>query len=160
MKELPPAKQAYNLWVLLSQTRNAILRVRQKELDRSNISVAQAAILFAIRSIGDKATPAEIARCILRTPHSVSVVLSRMEKKGLVSKAKDLDRKNLVRVMLTEKGLKAIDHQSNKPESILRIMSDLSDEERQQLGLYLQELRDKALKELGVELKIPFPPWQ
>ena len=158
MRELPPVEQSYNLWVLLSQTRNAILRVRQKELDRSNISVAQVAILFAIQSIGDRATPAEIARCILRTPHSVSVVLSRMEKKGLVRKVKDLDRKNQVRVMLTEKGLKAIDHQSSKPESILRIMSDLSEEERQQLSLYLQKLRDKALKELGVEFKIPFPP--
>ena len=66
-----------------------------------------------------------------------------MEKQGLVRKVKDLDRKNLVRVVLTEKGREAYYH-STKRESIHQIMSFLSEEERQQLRHCLQTLRDKA----------------
>ena len=144
----------YNLWVLLAQTKDAVLRARQKELHRYGISATQSAALFAIQAIGDKATPAEISRWLFREPHSVSELLSRMEKEGLVRKTKDLDRKNQVRVELTEKGYEAYD-QSMKQESIHKIMSSLSEEAREQLRSCLQTLRDEALKELGVEPQMP-----
>ena len=89
--------------MLLNQATDATLRARQKELDRYGISAAQAAVLFIIQAIGEKATPAEITRWLFREPHSVSGMLSRMEKQGLVRKVKDLDGKNLVRIAMTEK---------------------------------------------------------
>jgi DNA-binding MarR family transcriptional regulator len=68
-----------------------------------------------------------------------------MEKQGLVRRVKDLSRKNMVRVELTEKGHEAC-NRSAKRESMYKILSSLSDEERQQLCLYLRKLRDKALR--------------
>ena len=144
--------QDYNLWVLLNQTTEAILKARQKELDQYNISTIKAAALLVIETIGHKPTPTEISRRLLRRPHSVSGLLSRMEKQGLVRQVKDLDRKNLVRVELTEKGHEAY-YQSTKRESICQIMSSLSKKKRQQLISSLQILRDKALKRLA-----PGPP--
>jgi DNA-binding MarR family transcriptional regulator len=79
-----------------------------------------------------------------------------MEKEGLVRKTKDLERKNLIRVSLTEKGQQAY-YQSSRLESVHRIMSSLSEEERQQLSSCLETLRDRALKELGMEQRPPFP---
>lgn len=87
----------------------------------------------------------------------MSEILSRMEKQGLVRKAKNLDRKNLVRVELAEKGIGAY-NQSSRRESLHRIMSYLSDEERRQLNAILNALRDRALREAGKELRTPFPP--
>lgn len=155
MKEYS-ADQYYNLWVLLAQTRHAMFKARRKELTRYNIFARWAAVLFAVQTLGGKATPAEISRWLFRTPHSVSEMLSRMEKSGLVRKVKDLDRKNMVRVVLTVKGHEAFD-QSIRRESIHKIMSSLSEEEYQQLRSYLQKIRDTALKELGGEGEIPFP---
>jgi len=43
---------------------------------------------------------------------------------------KDLDRKNMIRVALTEKGREAI-HNARKMESIHKIMSSLTKEEHQ-----------------------------
>ena len=149
--------QDYNLWRLLGQTRQACFKARQKELAQYGISTRQAAVLFSIRAIGDKATPAEISRWLIREPHSVSELLTKMEKRGLVTKVKDLDRKNLVRVMLTDKGREAY-HQSTKRESVHEILSCLSKEERQQLWSGLKALRDKAMKEIGIEYEMPFPP--
>jgi len=79
-----------------------------------------------------------------------------MEREGLVRKVKDLDRKNLVRVAITEKGHQVY-RQSTKIESIRKVLSSLSKEEQQQLMSYLETLRDKALEELGVKSKPPFP---
>jgi DNA-binding MarR family transcriptional regulator len=155
MKNYSATDQDYNLWILLAQTRDAILKARQKELDQYGISTSQAAVLFVIQAIGDRATPAEISRWLFREPHSVSTLLSRMEKQGLVRKVKDLDRKNLVRVVITEKGREAY-YQSTKRESIRGIMSSLSEEERQQLTSSLRKLRDEALKR-AVSLKPPVP---
>ena len=148
--------QDYRLWVLLNQVRDAVLKARQKELNQYNISASQAAVLLVIEAIGPKATPAEISRRVFRKPHSVSGILSRMEKKGLVRRLKDLDRKNLTRVVFTEKGREAY-YQSTKRESIRQIMSSLPEEERKQLTSSLQTLRDKALGELGVRRPLPFP---
>ena len=157
MSKLPTEDRDYELWVLLTQARAALSRARRKELHRHNITTRQSAVLFVIQAIGGKATPGEIARWLLREPHSISELLSRMEKDGLVRKIKGLDKKNVVRIVLTEKGRKAYD-KSVVRESIHEIMSSLSEEERQQLRSCLQKLRDKALSLLAMEQVIPFPP--
>ena len=156
MKKISSVDQDYNLWVLLQQVGHAAFKVRQKELNQHGISNIQAMVLFVIQAIGNKATPAEISRWVFREPHSISELLNRMKKEGLVRKVKDLERKNLVRVVITEKG-QQVYRQSTKIESIRRVISSLSEEERQQLRSCLETLRDRALKELGVDRKPPFP---
>ena len=138
------------LWVMLHQARDAIFKVREKELKKYNISTTKAAVLFNIQAIGYEATASEIARHLLRESHSISTILSRMEKQGLVKKVKDLDRKNMVRVYLTDKG-KKVYIEAAKRESICEIMSCLSDEERRQLISSLNKLRNEALTHLGIE---------
>jgi DNA-binding MarR family transcriptional regulator len=144
----------YNLWVLLHQTTDAVIKARQKELDQFDISFIEVGVLVVIQAIGEKATPSEISRRILREPHTVSALLNRMEKRGLVRKTQDLDRKNLVRVSITEKGRQAYD-KSTRRKSIRKIISSLSEEERQQLRSCLEKLRSEAFKGLIVEPKPP-----
>ena len=148
--------QDYNIWWLILHMRRTMYKARAKELFQYGITPEDAAALFAIHAIGYRATPAEISRWLLRESHSTSELLTRMEKKGLVEKAKDLEKKNLVRVAITEKGEQSY-LQSTKRESIHRIMSALSNEECQKLRSCLERLRDKALNELGIARKPPFP---
>lgn len=157
MEDVSSTDKDWELWILLVQVRDAIGAARRKELLSYDIAPAQSAGLFAIQAIGEKATPAEAGRWLFRQSHSVSDLVSRMERTGLVRKVKDLERKNMVRLVLTEKGRKAY-HQAAKRKSIHRIMSSLSPEEHQQLRSFLQTLRDKALVELGIMRKMPFPP--
>ena len=147
--------QHQNLCLLLAQTRDAIYRARRKQLRRYNITPRQSVALFVIHSAGDKATPANISRWLFRESHTVSELLSRMERQGLVRRVKDLGKKNLVRIELTEKGRKTY-HQSAKQQSISDVMSSLSEEECQQLMSYLQILRDNAMKELGMKHEMSF----
>ncbi len=156
MKNLSFSDQDYLLWVMLHQTTDAIVLGRDKELKRYRISTIEAAVLFSVQSIGDKATPAEISRWLLRKPHSVSGLLKRMEKKGLIRKTKDLTRKNLVRVSLTEKGKHAYYHSTDR-KFIHKVMSALTEEERQQLKLYLERLRSITIKHIGMKYQPHFP---
>jgi hypothetical protein len=65
VNDFPPMDEDYKLWVLLSQGADANIRAKQKELDRYGISTAEAAVLFAVQAIDERAIPAEITRWLL-----------------------------------------------------------------------------------------------
>jgi len=94
MKDLSSTDQEAELWALLGQARRAMLKVRRQELRQYNISVSKSTLLFVIQLIGDKSTPAQISRRIFLESHSVSELLSRMEKEGLVRKNKGFPSKS------------------------------------------------------------------
>ena len=156
MEKFLSSKEDAALWMWLSRTRDAIFRARERELHQYNISCIQSTVKQIIRALGDKATPAEISRWAFRESQSVSELLNRMEKEGLIEKIKDLDRKNMVRVILTEKGLEAY-RQTQKYETVHKVMSSLSAAERQQLRSTLKKVWDKALEELESGIRPPFP---
>ena len=146
----------YDLWVLLNQAQNLMMNARDIELMEYGTTAMQAAVLFITNAVGEDAIPAEISRWLLRKPATISGLLDRMEKAGLVERAKDLPRKNLVRIRLTEKGKQAY-KQSLKRESLHKIMSSLSEEEHKQLASILVKLRNRAAKVLRHREEIPFP---
>ena len=157
MQDLSNVDEDYSLWVLLNQAKDTMFAAREEELRQYGTSPMHAAVLFIMQAIGGDATPAKIAQWLLRSPNTASDLLDRMERAGLVRKARDPDRKNVVRVTITEKGRQAYDD-STKLESIHRIMSCLSKEERQQLRPILYKLRDEALKPAVVRTRrVPFP---
>ena len=145
------SKDTYDLWVLLSRTRNAMWKARQFELDKYNISVVQAATLMVIYAFAGQATPSDIARWIFQEPHSISELISRMEKIGLVKKVRDPIKKRRVRISLTDKGKEIYLSKSSKTEMMYKVISCLSHEEREQLGSILQKLLNTTVKELALE---------
>lgn len=139
-----------DLWLLLTHTRYAIFRAREKELQRYGVSPEQMSLLFVVQALGNKATPAALARHIIRQPHTVSALVDRMAKRGLVKKVKDLDRKNLVRVVMTEKGKKTYEL-STKRGPIHRILGTLDTAEKKEFRETLVKLMAKARKEIGLD---------
>ncbi|KPK19746.1 MAG: hypothetical protein AMJ70_08570 [Dehalococcoidia bacterium SG8_51_3] len=147
--------EAYDLWVLLAQARDALYKARQRELAKYNISPRQSAVLFIIQTIGDNATAAVIARYLFRETHTTYELLLRMEKENLIKGIRNSDKKKRVSYKLTPKGLKALDD-SLKRESVNEIISSLTKEDRAQLKSYLKKLRDRALSLLATK-ELPFP---
>jgi len=135
---------------LLQLTSDAILRVRQSQLREVGISNIQSALLYMVKHLEPPVTPAEISRRLFRKPHTVFALLKQMERQGLVRKIKDLERKNMARVVLTEKGEEAYRRSMEKWEAIDEIMSCLTREEHAALRSFLRQLRGKSLEKLGV----------
>jgi DNA-binding MarR family transcriptional regulator len=139
----------YRLWLLLSQTRSAIFRARQKKVGQY-LHSNQATALCTVWSMEGKATPAILSRNLFLERHSVSELITRMEEKGLVKKTRDLDRKNIVRIKITDKGRKMALNVIQL-DFIRGIMSNLTEEQQEQLRTDLLVLLGAAQKEMGME---------
>jgi len=156
VKEYTLEDRDFASWVTIVRTRDAIYRNRVKELYKFNLSARQTAVLNILLALGGEATPTEISWWGLREQNSTSNFLKRMERDGLVKRVKDLDRKNLIRVVITEKGREAVNN-AKKLKVIHKIMSSISDDEHRQLRTILEKLWYKALKELGKDKRPVFP---
>jgi len=145
------------LWQMLARTNHVISKLRHKELRRFGINMNDAIVLFTALRLKKLATPANISRQLFWEPHTVSEQLSGMVKKGLVKKIRDLERPNLVRVEVTEKGIQAY-QKSAKRKLTREIMAVLSEDEQLQLWALMAKIRKKALSKLDLHITEPFPP--
>jgi MarR family transcriptional regulator, organic hydroperoxide resistance regulator len=139
----------YNLWILLTRARNLVFRARELELQRYGLTPEQAIILHIIHNSKEKLTPAEVARLIFRRPHTVSAMLDRMEEKEFIVKTTDPNRKNMIRIEITEKGNEAY-RLTTKRGPIHRIMGALDKDECDQLSRALDSIVSKTSDELGI----------
>lgn len=145
----------FRLYVLMSQVNHAIHRAREEELLGGEVTAEQAAVLMVVACLGERATPAKISQWLLRKRQSITGVLNRMVKQGLVTKNHDLARRNMVRVALTKKGLDAY-HQTDRGRAVYDILDALSEDEREQLRFLLRKLRENAFRKIGIEHKAFF----
>jgi DNA-binding MarR family transcriptional regulator len=148
----PSSDEYFILWVLMAQCRDAISRAREREFARYGISNDRRAVLYIIQNHGGRATPVEIARDIFRELHSVTGMLNRMEKSGLITKHTGTGRSK-TEVSLTEEGLEVFNRTLHN-EADERVFSVLTKRERERLALYLWKLRRRVLQDLGI------PEWQ
>jgi DNA-binding MarR family transcriptional regulator len=139
----------FDFWLLLTRARYAVYRARELELLRYGLTPEQAQVLFVIHSLKEDATPAAIARATFLKSHTISAIVERMEKKGLLKKTRDLERKNRVRVSITKKGEEAF-KLSSKRGPIHRIFAGVNEKERAQTGKVLEKILFAAGEELGL----------
>ncbi|MFC2009820.1 MarR family winged helix-turn-helix transcriptional regulator [Chloroflexota bacterium] len=148
MRNILSGDELYDIWVLLRRTDLLVLKVRDRELSKIGLSPVRVALLNVVHALKGKATPAEIARQLLRESHSISPLVTKMTREGILEKTVDSERKNMVRISLTKKGRTIRKQSNNTRENIYNIMSVLSEEERRQMKVYLQRIQDCAAKTL------------
>lgn len=146
------ADEYFQLWTLIAQTKDAILRARERDYSRYGITNERRAVLYTIQKNGGHTTPVEIARHLFRELHTVTEMLKRMEASGLLERYEGSGRSK-VEVRLTDQGLDVF-NQSRRNETDRRIFSVLTGEERERLESYLLKLRSRVLEDLGI------PEWQ
>lgn len=144
------------LWTLLNQAQHAAIRASEAELRHLGVPQMHAEVLMVVKSEERPVTPAEISRSLFREPHTISGLLSRMEKQGLIKRVRDLQRKNMVRVAMTDKGEKAY-RKVMEVSAIHSIMSSLSSREQEGLREALMKVRRRALEELRMRQPLPYP---
>jgi DNA-binding MarR family transcriptional regulator len=152
MKDDERVIDSYRLFHLLRQTADCVNKAREVELKKYNLSPEQAAALVCIRSLGDKATPAELSRWLFRKRNSITILLNRMYKRGLIDKRVNTERKNSITISLTEKGYNAYKH-SLEFQAFYPIIDALSRKKREQLWSLLQDIRLEVFKDLHLDVE-------
>jgi len=146
------------LFALLDEGCHATSRVLETSLRSLGLSMMKVGILFCLKHMPEPKTPANLSRWLFREPNTIFTQLQEMERQGLVRKAKDLDRRNMVRVALTDKGEEVYRRAQPSMKVIQGIMSCLSQEQQASLAECLDMLRRRALSELAVT-KDPLSMW-
>jgi len=155
-EQSPILDEYFTLWIMLAQAKNTMAKARQREISQFNINDERRRVLWCIQNNGGQITPVEMSPQLLLEIHSVTMMLNRMEKEGLVIKGKGKGRSRSV-IELTPKGLE-IFNQSRYNATDKSIFSVLSRKEREQLMSSLRKVRNQALKELGIPVwRIKFP---
>ncbi len=148
-------REEYELWTLLGQVNDGMLRVRDKELKLFGISTVQAGILYALANGGHPMTQSEVANWVFRRPHTVAAALKRMEERGLITQSRAFEGRRQMKVEMTEKGLSLFRQQHRRREAVPRVLATLTPKERRLLQVLLRRLRTSTMLELAA--KPPFP---
>lgn len=145
-----------NLYVLLDQVDSIVTNAVELELKHLRITQPQVRILTMLSRLDKPVTLEDLSNWTLKEFNSVSTLINRMEKKGLVKKTKkNGDLKTYI--TLTEKG-NNLYHHGVTERSIHLIFDKLSREERKNLEDLLIKVRDITRELLGLNYKPPFMP--
>ena len=137
-------------WILLRQTYNLVLKCQNQTFSEYELTTEQHAVLMAIKHIDDPVRVTDVARWLDRNVNSVSMIIDRMVKAGLVRRLRDLPDRRSVRLTSTSKVEKAFVLATVAGWGLIQeILSSLSDEDRLTFIRLLEMLRDKAYDYLG-----------
>jgi DNA-binding MarR family transcriptional regulator len=144
---------AVELWKLLNNARFAIARLRGMELVQFGITIEQSTILRTLFENKGSLTTKDLMEVTMRQPNSLSVLLNRMIKMGLLKREKNKSRR-MHRIHLTQAGEDLIKRVT--VASLEMPFSVFTAEEKQQLSMYLNELLENARELLGIPHLPPF----
>jgi len=139
-------------WLLLHQTYNLVLKCEDQVFTKFGLNTEQHAVLMAIKYIDDPVTPTDVAQWLDRNTNSVSLIVERMVKAGLVRRIRDLRDRRSVRLVITSNGKDILDKATVAGwELTQEILSRLSEEEMRTLIRLLEAVREKSFKYLNPE---------
>jgi len=112
--------------------------------------------VLAIMKLFDKPMrPTDLARWLERSPNSVSMLVDRMVKVGLVRRVRDKTDRRVVHVLITSKGEESLKPATLEGVKFIReIMSPLSQKDQSTLINLLELIKYKALEHLNPGISI------
>jgi DNA-binding MarR family transcriptional regulator len=147
-------------WMLLHQTYNSITKCEEKTFAEVDLTPQQHAVLSAIKYSPGPATPTQIADWLDRNLNSMTLIIDRMEKGGLIKRVRDIKDRRSFRLAMTGKGEKLLKAGTLHAAPLVKqLLRNLSDKELQTLVELLEKVRTestrlwpkpKALKEVVV----------
>jgi len=95
------------LWLLLRRVSDALMLCQDSVFGQYGLTTEQWGLLTAIKSRGHL-RPTDLASILERSVNSISMLVDRMVKAGLVRRTRDRKDRRVVTVSLTSKGEKAV----------------------------------------------------
>jgi DNA-binding MarR family transcriptional regulator len=154
-KTIPPysGPANFDVWVLLDAAHFAISRSRFLEIAQFGLTPEKAQILHVVLINGGAFPQSKISDFTMRQHHSVSSLINRMTKEGLLKKVK-YPGDRAYTVLITKKGKDRYSKLTR--DSIEMIFSTLSDTERKKLYSILHKVLDRSRNLLGLDYEPPF----
>ena len=155
------------LWRQLYQTYTLFKKCEDQIFEERGLTTEQFAVLVSIGYLGEPVRITDIARWLERSTNSVTMIVDRMVKAGLLRRVRDRGDRRTVNTFITSKGNNALKPAARASwEVIQKIMSSLSNEDKGALfgllgtlkyeilgylnpGLDVEEIKRKESKQAG-----------
>ncbi|MEA1958907.1 MAG: MarR family transcriptional regulator [Chloroflexota bacterium] len=136
----------YQTWYMLHEVDAGIMRSVENELRPFGISPIAAGVLYIVKYSSEPVTLSELSRWLFRERHTISELIGRMAKQGLVKKMRSRHGKGMVSLELTKKGSEVLDQYWKEMKVVRNIVSCLSKEETDNLMACLDKLKGKIVE--------------
>ncbi|MFC1945881.1 MarR family winged helix-turn-helix transcriptional regulator [Chloroflexota bacterium] len=144
-----------NAWWLFHETHDSVVKCEENLFLKTELPRQQFLVISAIKMCQGPATAAAIANLLDRHPNSMTLIINRMEKDGLIKRVKDLKDRRAIRLVITPRGEEIFTRVSeparNLPE---RIFSVLSKKEIIALIRLIRKIREHSFELREVEDKV------
>ena len=97
------------LWFMIHRTHNMLKACEDHVFSKYKITTEQYVVLVTIKYLGNHVRPTDVARWIAHSPNSVSMIVDRMVKAGLLRRVRDRIDRRVVNVFLTSKAENALE---------------------------------------------------
>jgi DNA-binding MarR family transcriptional regulator len=142
------------LYGLLDNTRDLIFKAVEMELAQYQMTAPQVAVLDNLSRSSGGLTLGQLSQATVKELNSVSALVTRMAKKGLVNKSRKAGDSRIY-IELTDLGRDVFENTVTE-KSIHLIVGALSASEQEQFRSLLWKLHTKARSLLGLDYKPPF----
>jgi DNA-binding MarR family transcriptional regulator len=138
------------LWFIIHRTHNMLKACEDQVFSKHKITTEQYVVLVTIRYLGSHVRPTDVARLLAHSPNSVSMIVDRMVKAGLLRRVRDRRDRRVVFLIITNKGEKVL-----KPaivagwEFVQKVLSPLSSGDRETLLNLLLTVQYEACRHLN-----------
>ncbi len=129
------------LWLLLRRVGDTLMRCQDLLFSKSGLTTEQWGVLTAIKARGPL-RPSDLSRILERTPNSMSMLIDRMVRAGLVRRTRDRKDRRVVTVSFASKGEKAVQPAIIAGwEFIHEVLSVITDNEQRDLANLLETVK-------------------
>lgn len=152
LKFKDPVKYA---WFAFNQVHGSGLACQEEAFRKLGISYQQYIVLIAIKKISPPVTLSAVANWLDRSPHTITLIVDRMEKNGIVSRIKDLRDRRTTRVVITPEGERVYKRASRSSYEVPKlIFSSLTPEELSQAITIFEKMRETTYQYRGITDKV------
>jgi DNA-binding MarR family transcriptional regulator len=147
------ANAVLRLWLLLHRVHDVVSLCEESILREYGLTPEQFGVLASVKSDGGSLRPVDLALMLERSPNSVSMLIDRMVKAGLVRRTRNKKDRRAVNVTLTSKGEKALEPAAPADwQFVQKILLTLPDEDKRALTDTLEMVKCEAFAYLHPEV--------
>ncbi len=140
-------------WALFRRAHDAGARCEELIFSDTGLTPQQYAVLVAIKYIESPVTQTDVAHWLERKTNSITLIVDRMEKAGLVRRVRDLRDRRTIRLEITRAGMDAFDEATGPELNFARkLFSSLTPGELRLFGELLEKIKHRAVNCLKQEL--------
>jgi DNA-binding MarR family transcriptional regulator len=143
------------LWFLMHRDGDALMTCEDQVFGEYDLTSEQYSVLMTIKYLREPVRVTDIAHWLERSTNSISMIVDRMVKAGLLRRVRDRKDRRVVNVFITSKGEKALKPASVAGlEFIREVLSPISYEDRRTLVSLLETVKYKAFKYLNPRIDV------